>query len=899
LTMAAFAPSRRAWATGPICVLLVSSFLDIVSASHFRYGSIRWLPTKIANEAEFELQVAFRKNYNWGAFFKEKWRDTAVSPLWTSDLGLSPAQLPCDSTDITLANDKILCFDVEDPVLAPYTASYELLFPTGMGINGNDLAPNDDEKDTYVYPVGSTGNTGKILNSLADSENKGGFMCKCRFHKGVNGDNNACPETTTNLLGKLQTSNSGYPPDSNDPIYPVTLPQFFLGEIMPTDSTLLTREIKLCTPWSEAFGFFYGDGGHNNEGVVVKVTEIDFDNTALGNSFRGTSTKFKHQYPAGYLTGTTPFTAYFTGGNRLKILNNNPQGRFRLETTVKFNPAYPKNASPIGGQIPMLPVPYTAYPGAKFQIPAYDRDEGDEVRFFLGNQQEQGGLLLNPTLGGVPTYHKDVFVAKICAEFTGPADTKNCKGGLSGLSATVSLNYELNTLYTTNVAAGNTMGTWDEKVNLPYVPEDLSIDYKTGVVTWVTGKDMATGSTQIENGVSVTYERKNTGFYNLVVMVEERKTGDTDTAFVRNPNAVKIPIDFLLYLYPAVHFCNKDCNNIGDNNKLQTFESREGVYGDSSVGGVYPLSGSGQCKICGGGGAYLNPTGVIGETSVSVEDDEVVYDPFAYKNGTFYCDVDQIRTNHIYPDDKEYSVANHAGQATDVEFGFVSDSGFNYTFPAGYKFIGCLGAGAEDASSIVPYSGEFDVCNGNNPPFFLTTDTTPIGNTPRLLYTDPNTGLNRARRSYERGQTVEFTLQAYDADQCTEVTISDVGLSINMALLAPTRVSTLSDAESANSVERVFSWPAYTTTLSGELVSTTNAGLDERDQFTVVCFFASDQYLLTSYPFHCIEITLVQPTQIEWCSAQVRSLIIDLSFACSLLFVLLARCVVTSVCLLE
>ena len=161
------------------------------------------------------------------------------------------------------------------------------------------------------------------------------------------------------------------------------------------------------------------------------------------------------------------------------------------------------------------------------------------------------------------------------------------------------------------------------------------------------------------------------------------------------------------------------------------------------------MAGSGQCKICGGGGAYLNPTGVIDATAdVSAEDDDVVYDPFAYKNATFYCDVQSIRTNHIYPDGKLYSDANHAGGAEDVEFGFVSDLGFNYTFPAGYNYIGCLGAGPEDpesSSSIVPYSGEFDVCISNNPPFFLTTDTTPIGNTPRLLFTDPNTGLNRAR----------------------------------------------------------------------------------------------------------------------------------------------------------
>jgi len=825
------------------------------------------LPTNIPNEAEFELQVAFRKNYNWGAFFKEKWRDTADSTQYNSDLGLNPTRLPCDSTDISLANDKILCFD---DTAAPYTTSYELLFPTGMGLNGNDLAPNSDGKDTYVYPEGSTGSTGKVFNTLADSENTGGFVCNCRFHKGVNALDPACPETTTNLLGKLQTSESGYP--ANDPPV-IAEPTFFLGEIMPTNSTLLDRAINSCTPWSEVFGFFYGDGGFNIEGIVVKVTEIDFDNTVLGNSFRGTSTKFKHLYDAGYLTGTTPFTAYFTGGNRLRSLNNNPQGRFRLETAVKFNPADPLNASPIGGQIPMLPVPYTVYPGAMFQIPAYDRD-GDQVRFFLGNQQEQGGLLLNPTRAGVATYHRDVYTRAICEEFTGPNTFANCAStGKTGLSADFTGKYGINTKYLANEAAGNLMPQWDEAVNLPYAPEDLSIDYKTGVVTWVTGTDMATGSTQIENGISVNYSPKKTGFYNLVVMVEERKLGDTDTAFVRNPNAIKIPIDFLLYLYPAVHFCNKDCDNRGVNNILQTFESRRGVYGDSEVGGVYPLSGSGQCKICGGGGAYLNPTGDVGATlGVSAEEDDVVYDPFAYKNATFYCDVQSIRTNHIYPDGKFFSDANHAGGAEDVEFGFVSDLGFNYTFP--YNFTGCLGAGPEDSessSSIVPYSGEFDVCNSNTPPFFLTPETKYIGDTPLLEFLDPNTGLNRARVSMERGQTVEFTLQAYDEDQCTEVTISDVGLSTNMALLAPTRVSTFSDAEvlsgakAQNSVERVFSWPAYST-LSGELISTTNAGLDERDQLTVACFFASDKYLLTSFPFHCIEIRLLTPTKIQWCS---------------------------------
>ena len=78
-----------------------------------------------------------------------------------------------------------------------------------------------------------------------------------------------------------------------------------------------------------------------------------------------------------------------------------------------------------------------------------------------------------------------------------------------------------------------------------------------------------------------------------------------------------------------MHYCSKDCLiGGGGGNDLQTFESRDGLYGHSDVGGSYPLSGTGQCKICGGGGAYKNPTGVPGEGSVKIEDDDVVYDPY-------------------------------------------------------------------------------------------------------------------------------------------------------------------------------------------------------------------------------------------------------------------------------
>ena len=112
--------------------------------------------------------------------------------------------------------------------------------------------------------------------------------------------------------------------------------------------------------------------------------------------------------------------------------------------------------------------------------------------------------------------------------------------------------------------------------------------------------------------------------------------------------------------------------------------------------------------------------------------------------------------------------------------------------------------------------------------------------------------------SKELGQPVEFTLQAYDPDQCSEVAIGDVGLSFNMELSAPSRVDSLGAEEAPKSVQRTFTWPAYYFDETGAKVDTTNAGLDQRDQFSVVCFYTSDKYLTTVHPFHCVEITLVQ-----------------------------------------
>jgi hypothetical protein len=42
----------------------------VTAHSHFRHGTISWEPGKVANEAIFTVNAAFRKEFNWGAYNK-------------------------------------------------------------------------------------------------------------------------------------------------------------------------------------------------------------------------------------------------------------------------------------------------------------------------------------------------------------------------------------------------------------------------------------------------------------------------------------------------------------------------------------------------------------------------------------------------------------------------------------------------------------------------------------------------------------------------------------------------------------------------------------------------------------------------------------------------------------
>jgi hypothetical protein len=59
---------------------------------------------------------------------------------------------------------------------------------------------------------------------------------------------------------------------------------------------------------------------------------------------------------------------------------------------------------------------------------------------------------------------------------------------------------------------------------------------------------------------------------------------------------------------------------------------------------------------------------------------------------------------------------------------------------------------------------------------------------------------------------------------------------------------------SVHSVTRTVTWPAYMFDAEGNQVPTNQSSFDMRDQYSVTCFYATDQYLLTSYPYHCVQV---------------------------------------------
>lgn len=107
-------------------------------------------------------------------------------------------------------------------------------------------------------------------------------------------------------------------------------------------------------------------------------------------------------------------------------------------------------------------------------------------------------------------------------------------------------------------------------------------------------------------------------------------------------------------------------------------------------------------------------------------------------------------------------------------------------------------------------------------------------------------------RSTAQGLDLFFYLVATDDDQCVELVIGDTGLpSPYMELEPHVRIN-------QKTVSRRFTFNPPTSINA----TATN---DPRETFSKVCFYVTDKYLMTAYPFHCLHIELVPPVAAKWC----------------------------------
>uniref|UniRef100_A0A061RH36 IPT/TIG domain-containing protein n=1 Tax=Tetraselmis sp. GSL018 TaxID=582737 RepID=A0A061RH36_9CHLO len=621
-------------------------------------------------------------------------------------------------------------------------------------------------------------------------------MCASPAHKGVRGN----PDATTEEI--TQDSNENYP-------------QFGIGLLvsLPDDPRL----VSVCSPWAETNGFFFGDSvySYHSDGVILNINDVNHDRSMLGNSIRGISDPITHTYDRPDNDGE-PFIAYMTGGNRLATLNNNAHGRFRLEIGVKFltalgsdgRPLFRKNRSPVASTIPIMPVVYTdsvgPNDGARFQIAAIDPDFGvpdlrDQVRFFIGTKDEHGGILGKPVYVPMPdgslqevfTWYEDYYHAFICDQRLAvsslvtkhPADEICTSEKLVGRDRAQRYSDGLNR-YEPRKGLDVLYSQWDPVEDSPRPPPDLTIDPYTGFVTFQTGKDPWTNAT---NGALA----KAPGLWQLTVTIEERHGTDIDPENGTDIDAegrsvppqrgfgMKVPLDFLIYLYTPMHYCSKGCVNAavprGANypEVLQTFESENGLYGDPDDPNFERSdgllgSGTGECRLCGGGG-NITDDDILGI--------KVMYKKEGVKNTTQFCRVPEVvAQKKIDPDFLRPGSIGSTGTTFGYEGVELDDAGIPFKWKKtgdgelvgwrfmpqpdssacvgcidwmddectnctnkcrrslsyssavneadGWVFQGCLGYRDNETDTLLPYDGMLDSCLINTMPEFIT-DCTP------------------------------------------------------------------------------------------------------------------------------------------------------------------------------
>uniref|UniRef100_A0A7S0WPQ0 Uncharacterized protein n=1 Tax=Pyramimonas obovata TaxID=1411642 RepID=A0A7S0WPQ0_9CHLO len=513
---------ERGVAAGRWTPLLLLAMLlnasNFVQGSHFRYGTMSWRPITSADTASgvtdadairrtvaFDFKAAYRRDYEWGKFFREQYQSSLPGAAWI-DGGSCFTEASCsrvNSGDET----KIFLF----PETGVDYSNWKVKLAVGRSyFTLNVSAPNSfgETSDTRV-------------------------QCVSPFDTG---DKPRCADS--------DESNTQYAIRPVDPFTGLTIPYdpSYPDHVSDTQTPCEQaddEEPDYCSPWSQTYGLFFGDGTTHD--VELTITEVNFENTEVGNFLLGQSV-FYHTYAAYKKSDFEPWTVYFTGGNRLTYsterLINNHQGRFRLELTVNLN--YPDgvpNNSPILDSMPVLPVPYTGRAEfsangmlATFSLQGYDPDinpaayrgnkleSNERIYFYLASPRKMGMLLANqvPDLKFPSRWYKDDYelarqdcYERACTDAGGNFDPFTNDAGVSiGKKNADDSIYEGSC---SQCAAGDRVCTslrqtingvivetplnftceayppWDNDKNHAHQPDNFRVNKYSGVAQWETG----------------------------------------------------------------------------------------------------------------------------------------------------------------------------------------------------------------------------------------------------------------------------------------------------------------------------------------------------------------------------------------------------------------------------
>jgi len=350
----------------------------------------------LKQQVEITLLAAYRRNYEWGQNFGEQWKQ------------LSSRQ----SNSIYYGNEKL----------------YRVFDSTNVGCTTKGGVPaGTGAAECYECPVGVDG----VVDATGIEAVGGGCVNTApRFDVGT-GDSNANGIGGEKFFIKFPYLRQGEGAGNANIVQcelPFTCDIRTVGGNDNTPQSELckfyqdnaARDPAKCASWHLVYGMFTGDEAGAGIDVEFEVTGIDDDKngvsearSAIGNFITGQA-KFTHYY---YMDKSKPYFAHFSGGDRvyecgggrstmndlgqcqntLRLqLNNNAEGRFRLEMSVWLKRDL-ENRSPRITMIPIVPVPRAlAGSRSRFQVAAYDPD-GDELRYRFGNTEEYGGIVRSKT----------------------------------------------------------------------------------------------------------------------------------------------------------------------------------------------------------------------------------------------------------------------------------------------------------------------------------------------------------------------------------------------------------------------------------------------------------------------------------------------------------------------